>query len=128
MCSHDSGHVKMQIECPKCHKKMILQVALAPDTTNNVLECPKCLNTLIPLVPGPIVGGPFSVDVRTECAKLNSVPFALSDYFKMEEKDLTPQQLISVLCPICGLYAGPSCILNSGGLPPGPHINQSRCG
>ncbi len=62
MSNHDSSHVKMQIECPKCHKKMILQVGLVPDTTNNVLECPNCRNTLIPLVPGPIVGGPFSVD------------------------------------------------------------------
>lgn len=41
----------------------------------------------------------------------------------MKEKDLTPQELISVLCPICGLYAGQSCILNSGSLRLGPHVN-----
>jgi hypothetical protein len=62
MSNHDSVHVQMQIECPKCHKKMILQIGLATDTSNNLLECPNCQNTLIPLVPGPIVGGPFLVD------------------------------------------------------------------
>lgn len=52
----------LRYDIPKCHKKMILQIGLAPDTSNNVLECPGCQNTLVPLVPGPIVGGPFSVD------------------------------------------------------------------
>lgn len=61
MSNLDSIHVTMQIECPRCHKKMLLHIGLVPDTTDNVLECPNCQNTLIPLVPGPIVGGPFSV-------------------------------------------------------------------
>jgi hypothetical protein len=42
----------------------------------------------------------------------------------MKEKDLTPEELISVPCPICGVYAGPSCILYSGDLRSGPHVDQ----
>ena len=37
MRSHESNHVRMQIECPKCHKKMLLHITLTPNTTNNVL-------------------------------------------------------------------------------------------
>jgi hypothetical protein len=62
MSNRDPVHLQMQIECPKCRKKMILQIGLAPDTTNSLLECPNWQNTLIPLVPGPIVGGPYLVD------------------------------------------------------------------
>ena len=62
MSNRDSVHVQMQIECPECHKKMLLQVGLVPDNADNVVECPNCHHTLVPLVPGPIVGGPFSVD------------------------------------------------------------------
>jgi hypothetical protein len=62
MRSHESSRVQMLIECPKCHKKMVLHIGLVPDTTNNVLECPNGQNTLVPLVPGPIIGGPFSMD------------------------------------------------------------------
>lgn len=61
MSSHDASHVQTVIECPQCHKKMLLHIGLEADTTNNVLECPNCQNTLIPLVPGPIIGGPFSI-------------------------------------------------------------------
>jgi DNA-directed RNA polymerase subunit RPC12/RpoP len=62
MSNYESDHVKMLIECPECHKKMLLHVGLAPDTTNNSVECPNCHHTMIPLVPGPIVDGPFSLD------------------------------------------------------------------
>jgi predicted RNA-binding Zn-ribbon protein involved in translation (DUF1610 family) len=62
MSNPDSVYIQMQIECPNCHKKMLLQVGLAPDTANNAFECPNCHHTMVPLVPGPIVGGPFSVD------------------------------------------------------------------
>ena len=62
MSNYVSPQVPMQIECPECHTKMLLHVGLAPDTANNVLECPNCHTTVVPLVPGPIVGGPFSVD------------------------------------------------------------------
>ena len=62
MSDHVSLHVQMQIECPECGKKMLLQVGLAPDTANNSVECPHCHHTMVPLVPGPIVGGPFLVD------------------------------------------------------------------
>jgi hypothetical protein len=63
MSNDDSEHVQMQIECPECHKKMLLHVGLTPDTAKNVINCIGCHNTVVPLVPGPIVGGPFSVDV-----------------------------------------------------------------
>ena len=42
MSSHDSSHVHMQIECSNCHKKMLLQIGLAPDTADNEVECPNC--------------------------------------------------------------------------------------
>jgi DNA-directed RNA polymerase subunit RPC12/RpoP len=62
MSNRDSVHVQMYIECPECHKKMLLQVGLAPETANNAVECPNCHHRIIPLVPGPVVGGPFTVD------------------------------------------------------------------
>jgi hypothetical protein len=51
-----------RIECPECHKKMLLKVGLEPDTTKNEINCIRCHHPVIPLVPGPIIGGPFSVD------------------------------------------------------------------
>jgi len=62
MMNQESSHVQMLIECPKCQKKMVLHIGLVPDTASNVLECPNYQNTLVPLVPGPIIGGPFSTD------------------------------------------------------------------
>ena len=59
MSDNDSSHVQMLIECPKCHKKMVLHIGLVPDTSNNEFDCPNCQNTLVPLVPGPIIGGAF---------------------------------------------------------------------
>lgn len=49
----------MEIECPECGTKMILQIGLTGDPKNNLLECPGCRGAFIPLVPGPIVNGPF---------------------------------------------------------------------
>jgi predicted RNA-binding Zn-ribbon protein involved in translation (DUF1610 family) len=49
----------VQIECPKCGKKMILHLGLTGDPQNNLLECIGCHSEILPLVPGPIVGGPF---------------------------------------------------------------------
>lgn len=49
----------MRIECPQCGKKMILQIALTGDPKNGALDCIGCHSEIIPLVPGPIVGGPF---------------------------------------------------------------------
>lgn len=49
----------MQIECPQCGKKMILQIGLTGAPKNGVLDCIGCHNQILPLVPGPIVGGPF---------------------------------------------------------------------
>jgi hypothetical protein len=54
------AHVSMLIECPRCGQKMILHVGLIGDPKNNSVECIGCHNNLIPLVPGPITGGPFA--------------------------------------------------------------------
>lgn len=53
------AHVSMLIECPQCGQKMILHVGLIGDPKDNSVECVGCHNSLVPLVPGPIVGGPF---------------------------------------------------------------------
>jgi hypothetical protein len=38
--------------------------------------------------------------------------------------DLTPQLLLAVPCPTCGVDAGKECILHAGGLRPDPHIDR----
>ena len=54
------SYVKMQVRCPKCGEEMILHVGLSlGQVANGSVECIECKNNLIPLVPGPIVGGPF---------------------------------------------------------------------
>lgn len=60
----DSGHSRiskynMQIECPECQKKIILQIGLTGEAKNIPLRCPVCNMEFVPLVPGPVVGGPF---------------------------------------------------------------------
>jgi hypothetical protein len=52
----------LQIECPQCGEKMILQIGLMGEPENSSLACIGCHNEIVPLVPGPIVGGPFSLD------------------------------------------------------------------
>jgi transcription elongation factor Elf1 len=49
----------MQIECPQCGKKMILQIGLTGAPKDAALDCIGCHNQILPLVPGPILGGPF---------------------------------------------------------------------
>jgi uncharacterized protein YbaR (Trm112 family) len=61
MSNLNSEHVTMQIACPECKGQMLLHVGLTPDTTNQALECPHCLNMFVPLVPGPVLRGPFQV-------------------------------------------------------------------
>jgi hypothetical protein len=53
------AYVGMLIECPQCGQKMILHVGLLGDPKNNSIECIGCHNYIIPLVPGPIVDGPY---------------------------------------------------------------------
>jgi len=55
------SHYSMEIECPECGKKMILDVGLTGEPKNNSLKCLGCQNEIVPLVPGPIIGGPFSL-------------------------------------------------------------------
>jgi hypothetical protein len=49
----------VQIDCPLCGKKMTLHIGLTGDPKNDLLECIGCHAEILPLVPGPIVGGPF---------------------------------------------------------------------
>jgi hypothetical protein len=49
----------LEIECPQCGKKMILDIGLMGDPKNNSVNCLGCQNEIVPLVPGPILGGPF---------------------------------------------------------------------
>jgi transcription elongation factor Elf1 len=51
--------VSMQIECPRCGEKMLVEVGLNPDTRNNSVECVACRKSFVALVPGAIVSGPF---------------------------------------------------------------------
>jgi hypothetical protein len=62
MLDSSLDHIPMQVECPECHRDFLVHVGLTPDTSNNMRECPHCRSEVILLVPGPIVGGPFSVD------------------------------------------------------------------
>ncbi|MGC2890066.1 MAG: hypothetical protein WB627_13425 [Candidatus Acidiferrum sp.] len=39
-------------------------------------------------------------------------------------KDLTLKQLSSVDCPTCGVPAGESCLLHSGGTRSEPHVDR----
>src|ERR1700730_11137492 len=61
MSNLNSEHVTMRIACPECKGQMFLHVGLTPDTTNQALECPHCLNMFVPLVPGRVLRGPFQV-------------------------------------------------------------------
>ena len=38
--------------------------------------------------------------------------------------DLSPQILIAVPCPTCGVDAGEDCVLHEGGLRSDPHIDR----
>jgi rubredoxin len=48
----------MEVECPECGKKIIVQIGLTGHPKNDWLECPGCHTGFVPLVPGPIVNGP----------------------------------------------------------------------
>ena len=49
----------MRIECPQCGQKMMVHVGFTGDPQNNEIKCLGCHNRVLPLVPGPIVDGPF---------------------------------------------------------------------
>jgi hypothetical protein len=42
----------------------------------------------------------------------------------MKIHELTPKQLASVPCPTCGVGVGERCVLHSGGLRSGPHVDR----
>jgi hypothetical protein len=49
----------LEIECPQCGKKMTVHIWLIGEPQNNEIECAGCHNRMIPLLPGPMVDGPF---------------------------------------------------------------------
>jgi hypothetical protein len=53
------AHVSMLIECPQCSQKMILHVGLIGAPKNNLIECLGCRSSIVPILPGPIIAGPF---------------------------------------------------------------------
>ncbi|MHB8410479.1 MAG: zinc finger domain-containing protein [Candidatus Acidiferrales bacterium] len=42
----------------------------------------------------------------------------------MKKKELTPKQLSAVPCPTCGVAAGESCVLHSGGARSEAHVER----
>jgi predicted RNA-binding Zn-ribbon protein involved in translation (DUF1610 family) len=42
----------------------------------------------------------------------------------MKISELTSKQLISISCPTCGVAAGKKCVLYSGALRSGPHVDR----
>jgi hypothetical protein len=65
----------LEIECPQCGEKMILHIGLMGEPKSSSLACIGCRNEIVPVVPGPIVGGPFSLRQLTVTAGRNpSVP------------------------------------------------------
>jgi hypothetical protein len=49
---------------------------------------------------------------------------ALSHSVTMKRKELTPEQVSSVPCPTCGVAIGKGCVLHSGALRSGPHVDR----
>jgi transcription elongation factor Elf1 len=51
--------VSVQIKCPRCGEKMLVEAKLDPSIRNSLVECMACRKTFVAIVPGPIVRGPF---------------------------------------------------------------------
>ena len=51
----------MQVACPYCRTKMIVNVGSTTDTSKNSVQCLGCDKTFVAIVPGPVVGGPFEL-------------------------------------------------------------------
>jgi transposase-like protein len=54
-------HTCMQVACPYCRTKMIVNVGSTTDTSRNSVQCLGCDKTFVAIVPGPVVGGPFTL-------------------------------------------------------------------
>jgi len=50
----------MQIECPQCGQKMIVHIGLIGVPKDKEIECLGCNQNIMPLLPGPMIGGPFA--------------------------------------------------------------------
>jgi hypothetical protein len=42
----------------------------------------------------------------------------------MKKRDLTPELILAVACPTCGVAAGKKCILHAGGQRIEPHVGR----
>jgi hypothetical protein len=51
--------IPMDFVCLNCGEEMTVNVGLSADTSHNDVECLFCHESIVALVPGPIVGGPF---------------------------------------------------------------------
>jgi DNA-directed RNA polymerase subunit RPC12/RpoP len=51
----------MQVACPYCQTKMIVNVGSTTETSKNSVQCLGCHKTFVAIVPGPVVGGPFTL-------------------------------------------------------------------
>lgn len=49
----------MEIQCPRCRGKMLVNIGLNGDPKNNLLECIECHSEIEPLLPGQVIGVPF---------------------------------------------------------------------
>jgi transcription elongation factor Elf1 len=47
-------------KCPECREKMLVKVRLDAPPGDNFLTCPVCGRTVVPLVPGPVIEGPYA--------------------------------------------------------------------
>jgi transposase-like protein len=51
----------MQVACPYCQAKMTVDVGSTTDTSKNSVQCLGCNKTFVAIVPGPVIGGPFTL-------------------------------------------------------------------
>lgn len=51
--------VSMQVECPQCGERMLVDIGLNAGPTRNSVVCVGCHKSFVAVFPGSIVGGPF---------------------------------------------------------------------
>jgi hypothetical protein len=50
--------------------------------------------------------------------------YVLGHRVRVKKKERTPEQLLSVPCPTCGVPAGEGCVLHSGTPRSEPHVDR----
>jgi hypothetical protein len=59
MCPVGNLGATLRPKCPQCGQKMIVHVGLTGDPNDNEIVCLGYRSSMIPLLQGPIVDGPF---------------------------------------------------------------------